>query len=237
MLRSEIMRTSILFIVMISLTSIACCQDLLAPGETRTYMANYTVKEADICSCIENNVAAIAIDPCNKSVDSASNSTVKIVYDANITLYKTSDKDKVKVFPGDTINYAFYVENTGDVNLTNVSLEDVMIKDTRYISGDENGDRVLNPDEVWIYKGSYTVVQRDLCDDIVNTAIVRATDPCRKEIERTASDTVKTICITTVCCPEGETLENIDLGDQRAVGMHNSQAENTVKIVSSQENG
>lgn len=231
------MRTSIFFIVMISLTSIACCQDLLAPGETRTYTANYTVKEADICSCIENNVTAMAIDPCNKLVDSASKSTVKIVYDANITLYKTSDKDKVKVFPGDTINYAFYVENTGDVNLTNVSLEDVMIKDTRYVSGDENGDRVLNPDEVWIYKGSYTVVQRDLCDDIVNTAIVRATDPCRKEIERTASDTVKTICITTVCCPDGETLENIDLGDQRAVGMHNSQAENTVKIVSSQENG
>lgn len=226
------MRVSIFFMVMISLTSLAICQDLLAPGETWTYNANYTVKESDLCSCIANNATANAVGPCSEAENSAGPVTVETAYDAKIYLEKISDKTGEKVDAGDTVTYTYYVTNTGDVNLSEVSLEDDLIAITRYLSGDDNRDDLLNPEEVWVYEGAYIVDESDLCHKIVNFAVARGLDPCNREISGNATAEVETLC--TICCQEGENQDLINLGDQRAVGLHSSQAKNKVKIETDQ---
>jgi uncharacterized repeat protein (TIGR01451 family) len=230
------MRISIIFLILNISTSLSICQDQLAPGDSWTYQASYRVEESDICSCIVNSATVNASDPCSNVSNSSVGVLVEIIYEPGINLEKISDKSGEEVDAGDTITYTYFVANTGDVNLSNVSIEDDMIKYIRYISGNDNGDDLLNPGEVWVYEGSYLVDQDDLCHSIVNYAIVRAIDPCK--INQNDSKTVKvdTICpVDCICCPEGENRDLTNIGDQRAVALPNSRAENNVEIDMSQK--
>jgi hypothetical protein len=223
------------FLFMALLTSTAISEELLKPGETWTYTAQYTVKDADICSDIVNNATVNALDPCFKAVGPArDNATVKIKYKADMALNKTSDKFGKKVNARDTINYTYYVTNTGDVNLAIESLIDDMVNPVQYTSGDENGDGLLNPEEVWIYEGAYKVEEDDLCFDIINIAVVKATDPCHSEISMEDREVVETNCIEKVCCQDRNNLEGIKSGEQVAIGLGYGKAENNVKIASNQ---
>lgn len=224
------MRVSIFFLTLNLLASLSICQEQLAPGDSWTYQANYRVEESDICSCIVNNATAKASGPCSNVSNSSGGVLVKIIYEPGIDLEKISDKSGEEVDVGDTITYTFFVANTGDVNLSNVSIEDDMVRYVSYISGNDNGDDLLNPGEVWIYEGSYLVDQDDQCCSIVNYAIARAMDPCKIEISDNATAEVETFCpIGCVCCPEGENRDLTNIGDQRAVALPNSQAENNVE--------
>jgi uncharacterized repeat protein (TIGR01451 family) len=232
------MKKFILFIFMAMLISTAISEDLLKPGETRTYTSKYTVKDTDICSDIVNNATVNANDPCSKEVTPAKDTeTVHTKYKADIRFDKVSNKSGEEVDAGGIIEYTYYVENTGDVNLTIVSLVDDMITPVQYISGDENRDRFLNPGEVWTYEGFYGVVEDDLCFDIVNTATLKATDPCNRPMERKDREVVKTTCIGRVCCQDRTNLERIESGDQKAIGFQNGKAKNNVKIVTNQMGG
>jgi uncharacterized repeat protein (TIGR01451 family) len=75
--------------------------------------------------------------------------------------------------PG-VITYTITVENTGNVNLTNVVLTDVFAGGATLASGDTNSDGVLDVGETWIYTADYEVTQDDIDagTDIVNTASV-----------------------------------------------------------------
>jgi len=230
------MRVSIFFLTLNLLASLSICQEQLAPGDSWTYQASYRVEESDICSCIVNNATAKASGPCSNVSNSSGGVLVKIIYEPGIDLEKISDKSGEEVDVGDTITYTFFVANTGDVNLSNVSIEDDMVRYVSYISGNDNGDDLLNPGEVWIYEGSYLVDQDDQCCSIVNYAIARAMDPCKIEISDNATAEVETFCpIGCVCCPEGENRDLTNIGDQRAVALPNSQAENNVEIDMSQK--
>ncbi len=67
---------------------------------------------------------------------------------------------------GDQINYTITVENTGNVTLTNVVVDDPLIDDAGPLSGpasgDDDGDGDLDVGETWVYEASYTVTQDDL---------------------------------------------------------------------------
>ena len=230
------MRVSIFFLTLNLLASLSICQEQLEPGDSWTYQASYRVEESDICSCIVNNATVNASGPCSNVSNSSGGVLVKIIYEPGIDLEKISDKSGEEVDVGDTITYTFFVANTGDVNLSNVSIEDDMVRYVSYISGNDNGDDLLNPGEVWIYEGSYLVDQDDQCCSIVNYAIARAMDPCKIEISDNATAEVETFCpIGCVCCPEGENRDLTNIGDQRAVALPNSQAENNVEIDMSQK--
>lgn len=230
------MRVSIFFLTLNLLASLSICQEQLEPGDSWTYQASYRVEESDICSCIVNNATVNASGPCSNVSNSSGSVIVEIIYEPGIDLEKISDKSGEEVDVGDTITYTFFVANTGDVNLSNVSIEDDMVRYVSYISGNENGDDLLNPGEVWIYEGSYLVDQDDQCCSIVNYAIARAMDPCKIEISDNATAEVETFCpIGCICCPEGENRDLINIGDQHAVALPNSQAENNVEIDMSQK--
>jgi hypothetical protein len=230
------MKSLALFILMGAVISTAISEDLIKPGETRTYTAQYTVKDTDICSDIVNKATACAIDPCSKAVDAAQDTArVHIIYSAAISLDKVSDKSGEEVDAGDTITYTYYVANEGNVNLTDVDIIDDKIKTIGYKSGDNNGDGWLNLSEVWVYEGFYDVDEADLCSDIINTAIAKARDPCNRSV-RPSRDTevVKTSCNEMVCCENKSNIELIKCGKQIALGSGNGKARNNVKIVSNQ---
>jgi hypothetical protein len=233
--RSDMMKISFFFIIMVALICTANSQDHLAPGETWTYTRNYTVQESDLCNDIVNNATANATDTCFRAVGPAKdNETIHTIYKADIIFYKVSDRSGEVVDAGDVITYTYYADNTGDVNLTIVSLVDDMIKPVQYRSGDRNVDGKLNPDELWTYEGIYEVKEDDLCSNIINIAVLTATDPCNKSVVKKDRAVVETACIGRICCQDRTNLEGIDAGNQKAIGLQNGNAKNNVNIITNQ---
>src|SRR3972149_6940854 len=75
---------------------------------------------------------------------------------------------------GDPINVSVQVTNTGDVPLTDVTVQDNHAGLLIYDSGDTNGNGELDPAETWIYTGSY---DPGAPGSFTNQAEVKATAP------------------------------------------------------------
>jgi uncharacterized repeat protein (TIGR01451 family) len=70
---------------------------------------------------------------------------------------------------GDTITYEYIVSNTGYVSLSNVTVSDDLAENEAYVSGDTNGNVILDVEEDWRFTANYTVP--DPCaGPVVNTA-------------------------------------------------------------------
>ena len=63
---------------------------------------------------------------------------------------------------GETIAYEFLVTNTGNVPLDGIELSDSLLGSIVFHSGDDNGNGLLDPDDVWRYTGVYTLTQQDI---------------------------------------------------------------------------
>lgn len=93
-----------------------------------------------------------------------------------ISLVKTADDSAVQspAQPGDTVSYSFRIENTGDVNLTNVTLSDIL--PGIVITGSPIAS--MAPGEVVTLTGSYDLLLADIdAGEVPNTATVIGTDP------------------------------------------------------------
>jgi gliding motility-associated-like protein len=82
---------------------------------------------------------------------------------------------------GDTIDYTFVLQNTGDYNLSNVVLTDPLLELPNpsvpivLVSGDANSDAILQTSETWTYTASYVITQADIdIGTVDNTAGVVA---------------------------------------------------------------
>ena len=232
------MKKLLIFLFMITLVSIAASQDALGPGVTKTYTANYTVKDSDICKGAIVNIANVTAsnETCGKSVEDNATASVRIVYNADIDFEKSSDKSGEIVDAGDTITYYYYVTNTGDVSFSSVTVTDDMAGlsaiDGPVEAAGGNGDLLLDPGEAWTYTSKYQVQEEDLCHKIVNWGTLTARDPCQNEIIKKDPEEVETTCIE--CCQDRYNSESIGAGNQMAVGFHNGEAENNVKIITNQ---
>ena len=158
---------------------------IMEEGEVWTYIGNYTVTQEDLDSngggngLIENNVSVKSEELPQKSHTAEAPIKTTPVY----TIYKTvadvagqgPNGKTSKV--GDTISYLINVSNTGNVDLTNVTLNDSLINLTGP-SGDIATLYVMNPEETWTYTGNYTITQNDINSNgggdglIENTATV-----------------------------------------------------------------
>ena len=97
----------------------------LLPGESRTYNPLYNVTEGDICENITNVVNASAIDSCEKQLSNTSRWNVSVSYTGDIKIDKTANLSCAMV--GDVIQYTYNVTNVGDVNLSDVEIEDDLL--------------------------------------------------------------------------------------------------------------
>ena len=85
--------------------------------ETWTYTCTTTL------SVDTTNIASVtAIDSANDSVGPVTDTASVDVINPGLSILKTSDVDSGS--PGDTVTFSFKVTNTGDVTLTNISVDD-----------------------------------------------------------------------------------------------------------------
>jgi len=158
--------------------------------ETWTYSGSYSVTQADL----DNNgggdgdIDNTATADTNETISKSDSESVPIDQQPNFTLDKrvgsvvnpngTADSDGKVDQVGDLINYTIEVENTGNVTLTGVTVNDPLLGGslTSY-TGDTDGDGKLDVTETWTYSGSYSVTQADLDKggNIVNTATADTT--------------------------------------------------------------
>ncbi|WP_245949318.1 DUF7507 domain-containing protein [Echinicola strongylocentroti] len=103
--------------------------------------------------------------------DNTSSVTLSPLASPSWEIDKSASDDNYAV-PGDQVGFEIRLENTGNVNISNVQLSDELVDAAPVLSsGDSNGDGVLNPSETWIYTATYTVTQEDIDNGNITNAV------------------------------------------------------------------
>ena len=142
---------------------------ILEIGETWIYTGTYTVTQADINSNGDgdgfiDNTATVS---CNELPIKSSSARQPILYEPEYNIYKSiigvdEAGDCIINKPGDIIEYIIVVKNEGNVDLTDVLIQDTLINVLVGPTGDDIDLGVLNPGETWKYTGIYTVTEEDI---------------------------------------------------------------------------
>ena len=155
--------------------------DILETTETWVYSADYVVTQADLNAGDDLvNVAVVDTDQTDPEDDDA---TSTVDQNPALTIVKslTNANDAIVDTAGETIEYTITVDNTGNVDLTDVVLTDVFAGGATLVGGDINDNDIMETTETWVYSAAYVVTQADLNagGDLVNVAVVDTdqTDP------------------------------------------------------------
>ena len=162
------------------ISAAACPTTTLAPGQFVTCTATYTVTQADIDAGgdLENTATAGGTTPGGDPVDSVpSTSTVTLEQTPALTVEKTADVVAAEV--GQDITYSFLVTNTGNVTITDPTVNEVEFSGTGELSAIVcPEDDTLAPGEDITCSATYTVTQADIdAGELSNTATVTGTTP------------------------------------------------------------
>ena len=139
--------------------------DTLAPGDDVTCTASYLVTADDVAAGHVTNTATADADGETSPPDSV---TVPL---AAMTVDKTADLESITGL--DVVGYTVTVTNTGELDLTGISVGDPTCDVAlAYESGDTGSDDVLGVGEAWTYTCERTVTQDELDagGDLSNTA-------------------------------------------------------------------
>ena len=161
--------------------------NILDLAESWTYTAGLTITQVNVDAGKVNNTAVVtAIDPSGTSVndDSGTDATNNLPTETNLTrspamrLTKTGTYDDTnndgKVNVGDRINYAFKVENTGNVTLTGINITDAKVT----VTGGPLATLAPGASNSVLFTASYTLTQTDLDKGgVYNIATANGTDP------------------------------------------------------------
>lgn len=149
---------------------------VLAPGETVTARATYTVTQADMDSArVDNTATATGATPNGRSITDDDSHQVAVIGEPAITLDKSTDS--VVTRAGDVVTYTFTVTNTGDLTLYGVGIADPMSGLSAVTLGDWPGAAgVLAPGEFVTATATYAARQADVdAGLILNTATAAGT--------------------------------------------------------------
>jgi trimeric autotransporter adhesin len=140
-------------------------ENVLHPGEIWEYTGTYTLTSVDINNGTGyiNNTATVG---CDQLPERNSSVNTPIDRNADLSIYKSvtgidEAGDHIINEVGDIIQYQVAVKNNGNIDLTGVSVIDLMVNLTK-TTGDHVDPDVLDPGETWIYAGNYTVTQQDI---------------------------------------------------------------------------
>ncbi|MGI6855383.1 DUF7507 domain-containing protein [Mesorhizobium sp. 1B3] len=154
----------------------------LAPGGVATFTATYTPDQADIdAGKVENTATGIGTPPSGPPVESPPD-TVVVPPDQTpgLTIEKTgtlndSDGDGL-IDLGETISYSFVARNTGNVTLTNVTVNDPLLQNAGIAV--TPGPQTLAPRGSITFTAIYTPDQADIdAGRVENTATGTGTPP------------------------------------------------------------
>nr|WP_246292706.1 DUF11 domain-containing protein [Naumannella cuiyingiana] len=162
--------------------AVTCDPTLVGPGASVACTASYTVTQADVdAGVVANTAEASGIAPDGSSV--GDDDSLDVPTDPAVPAIAVDKQaaigDQQTVSAGDPIDYTFVITNTGNVTLSDVTIDDPRLTE---ITCDPAADRVLAPNETLTCTGTYVVSQADVdAGTIENTVTVSGTDPSGDE--------------------------------------------------------
>ncbi len=178
---------------------IMCPVATLAPGESTTCTATYTVTQADLdAGGIVNTATATGTPPTGPPVTSIpSTATVTATAAPGLALLKTVSPGALSG-AGQVITYSFLVTNTGNTALTAVSATDVAFSGSGTPPAIMCPVATLAPQESTTCTATYTVTQADVdAGGVVNTATATGTPPTGPPVTSPES----TAAVTAIAAP------------------------------------
>jgi uncharacterized repeat protein (TIGR01451 family)/gliding motility-associated-like protein len=125
-----------------SLTSDTWLVDVLSPGESELFTTSYFVVQADLDAGRVVNTASVIV-PGLDTLGVTTDDVDQEIINANqlFTLEVTKTIDQVDyVYAGDIITYQIILENTGNVNFLNISVNDTLSGSTSFLQADNGGN-------------------------------------------------------------------------------------------------
>jgi uncharacterized repeat protein (TIGR01451 family) len=159
----------------------------LSPGSSQTYITTYTITNEDmIAESVLNTVLVTGKDPQGQVIEVSDEEKVDaIIIPMNpmITISKSASPLTYSQ-TGTQIAYTITVENTGNVVISDILVEDEFTDNTWSIA-------MLGPGEREIFTTSYIIIQEDMDNgSVVNTVVVSGKDPDGNQITDNDSATV-----------------------------------------------
>ena len=122
-----------------------------------------------ICSDVTNEAAVTAKDGAGNVVTDSDTAFVDLIH-PGIDVTKSVDKSEIK--PGEKVRFTVNVKNTGDIALTNVTVDDSLPACALAGPAGDNANGILDPLENWVY-----TCEMQPADDVTNTARATGYDP------------------------------------------------------------
>ncbi|MGV8886286.1 MAG: DUF7507 domain-containing protein [Microbacteriaceae bacterium] len=169
----------------------------LAPGQTVTATASYTLKQSDVdAGSVANTASATAKPPTGANVTRTSPATVQIVPAGALVITKNA-APSTGLAVGAVVTYSFSVKNDGNVTLNQVVLSDPLpsLGAITVTWPTPSRPGVLEPGQTATATASYTVKQSDVdTGSIRNTATATGKTPAGATVTGSSAERV----ITTV---------------------------------------
>jgi uncharacterized repeat protein (TIGR01451 family) len=166
----------------------------LAPGQTVVLTASYTVSQADIDAGFFTNVATATgeyedVNGNTQTVTDEDDETITATQNPEIELLKSGTWNDANsdgfAQAGETITYEFTVENTGNVTVTNLVINDATIG----VSNLTVNPSTLAPGQTGTAIATYVVTQADVdAGGVYNLAIATGQDPDGEDVEDESED-------------------------------------------------
>lgn len=155
----------------------------LAPNDFITCTGTYEVVQTDVdAGALTNTATATVADPLNPAatLSATSSDTINSIRSPALDVTKVASDD-TEVAEGETITYTYTVTNTGNVTLTNVTLDDQHTSEagTSALTISNNPIASIAPGASVQRTATYVVTQADVDAqiDLTNTVTVNATAP------------------------------------------------------------
>ncbi len=157
----------------------------LAPGQSATFGATYTVTQADLDNgSVNDSATSTGTTPDDGTITSdPSTATVSSTQVPGISVVKTSSVNSVSAV-GQTVTYSFAVSNTGNVTLNNVDVTDAQAAPSLdaglgpiSCTTGTNGSITLAPGASDTCSATYTVTQADLTKGSITDTATATGDP------------------------------------------------------------
>ncbi|MBH0116707.1 DUF11 domain-containing protein [Salinibacterium sp. NG253] len=164
----------------------------LAPGQSVTATATYTVKQSDVdAGAIVNSATAKGTPPTGADVSRTTPATVPITADAKMIVTKSGAYTTGSGAVGSVITYTFSVKNDGNVTLSQVVLADPLSGLSTISVTWPGASGVLTPGQTATATATYTVKQSDVdAGSVTNTATATAKTPTGGTVTQPSAQSV-----------------------------------------------
>jgi uncharacterized repeat protein (TIGR01451 family) len=174
----------------VNLSAIVCPSASLAPGISETCTATYTTTQADVdAGSISNTGTASGKPPTGPAVTATSSLTIPATASPKVSVVKTANVASYSAL-GTLITYSYKVTNTGNVDLTAVSVTDPHVN----LSAISCPSSSLAPGISETCTATYTTTQADLdAGSVSNTGTASGKPPTGPAVTATSSLTIPAI--------------------------------------------